>query len=68
MASRSYHLITTRTQNRLNIAIHMQYQFNRKISFSLLLNDDYEGGELQILKPPTGLIKDTKESRNTSNL
>ena len=40
----------------------MQYQFNRKISFSLLLNDDYEGGELQILKPPVGLTKIPKKA------
>ena len=40
----------------------MQHQFNRKISFSLLLNDDYEGGELQILKPPTGLTKIPKKA------
>lgn len=39
-----------------------QYQFNRKISFSLLLNDDYEGGELQILKQPTNLIKIPKKA------
>ena len=40
----------------------MQYQFNRKISFSLLLNDDYEGGELQILKHPTGLTRVPKKA------
>ena len=40
----------------------MQHQFNRKISFSLLLNDDYEGGELQILKHPSGLTKVPKKA------
>jgi hypothetical protein len=39
-----------------------QHQFNRKISFSLLLNDDYEGGELQILKHPTGLTRVPKKA------
>jgi len=40
----------------------MNHQFNRKISFSLLLNDDYEGGELQILKHPSGLTKVPKKA------
>lgn len=40
----------------------MQHQFNRKISFSLLLNDDYEGGELQIMKPPTSITKIPKKA------
>ena len=40
----------------------MQHQFNRKISFSLLINDDYERGELQILKHPSGLTKVPKKA------
>jgi PKHD-type hydroxylase len=30
-------------------------QFPRKLSFSLLLNDDYEGGELEFVLPQYGM-------------
>lgn len=36
-------------------------EWQRKLSFSLLLNDDYEGGELQILYSPKTLYKIPKE-------
>ena len=36
-------------------------EYNRKLSFSLLLNDDYEGGELQLLYPPHTFCKVPKE-------
>lgn len=36
-------------------------EWQRKLSFSLLLNDEYEGGELQILYPPRGLYRIPKK-------
>ena len=36
-------------------------EYNRKISFSLMLNDDYEGGDLQLLWKPNSLIKIPKK-------
>ncbi|CAF34124.1 2OG-Fe(II) oxygenase [Synechococcus phage S-PM2] len=36
-------------------------EYSRKLSFSLLLNDDYEGGEFQIYFPPHHMITIPKE-------
>lgn len=36
-------------------------EWQRKLSFSLLLNEEYEGGELQILYPPKKLYKIPKK-------